>query len=129
MMAGVISFLSMPFKELSIDFSDPYTLVAIFVALGSISISSVLYSQRKEKHSSIKTAEEAVVDYRSGLILRVAPLEGAALCSIILLFLTNNPFMLLPAALCLFGMLTSRPSLQGLQTTYNLSDAEMRKFY
>lgn len=129
MMAGVITFISLPLKELSIDFSDAFTLAGIFVALGAVSISTVLHNRKKATASGIKTAEEAVEDYRSGMILRVAPLEGAALFSIILFFLTSNPFFFLPAALCLFGMLLARPSLQDLQTTYQLPDSEMRKLY
>jgi len=129
MMAGVISFISMPLKELSIDFSDAFTLAGIFVALGAISISTLLSNRRKATISGIKTAEEAVADYRTGMIMRVAPLEGAALCAIILMFLTQNPFFFLPAALCLFGMLLARPSLHALQHTYQLPDSEMRKLY
>lgn len=123
--ASILSFLNMPLTAPSVDLSDIFTIISIVMTFGAIGVGTVLKGRSQQAASEIKTLEEALEHYRMDIIQRTALLEGAALISVIFMFISSNTFFLLPAALCIFLMITIRPSIEDLESTYGLSNSQI----
>lgn len=129
LIALIISYLMMG-NEISFswEMDNPLYLIAPFLMLGCISVSSFLFIKRMEEAKLVKGLSGKLEHYRSAIILRSALLEGANLACIIFFYLEHNYFFLFLFFIGLGAFLLIRPSEEMFKEKYKLTEEERMKF-
>ncbi len=130
LIALVISYLMIG-SEISFgwEMSSPFYLIAPVLMLGSITVSSILFSKRIDEAKSIRGGLHSKLEhYRSSIILRSGLLEGANLVCIIFYYLEQNYFFLLLFFIGFGVFLLVRPSEEMFKEKYRLTEEERMEF-
>ena len=104
--------------------NDAFTSVAILLAVGGFFLGNFLFKQELNSATEKSSLREKLMAYQTGLIKRLAPMEGGSLFSIVVFMLTGNLFFLLIAGLIIFYFITLRPTKGKIQTDLSLSYEE-----
>lgn len=126
--AAVVYFIR-PISEVQDGLYDIFRYaipaVAIFAVLGGRFICNPIFSAASQKES----LGEKLDVFRTGMIIRWALVEGAALFAIVAYMLTNNFTMLIVAISLAVYMLTLRPTPETAGAALKLSESEYRALF
>ena len=126
MMAGTLYFFVSD-GNMSDELMSPFNFVIPGIAGFCLFLSHFLYSKRKAEGAQLKDVHEKMNHYRASFILRVAPLEGAALICIIIHFFMNQHWLYLACAgILLLSFLQAQPSLDQFAVDYELSESDKK---
>lgn len=104
---------------------DKTFMLILTVALALLSGFAFFMNRKKlESARAQTTLKEKLADYRSACIIKWAPLEGGALISAVLFFVTGNVFFLSFAATMIAFFATQFPSRQRLINELDLTANE-----
>ena len=133
--AGSIGFLIVVFNIktgtffFKTDFSDPLILALMIMTFITIP-SGFIFSRANYKKAD---SGDSIIDkfryYQAGLIVRMASCEGIAIFSMVVLLLTNNMFTIIFFMTALIVMLAYYPTPEKIGKDFNLTQAEIEKFY
>jgi len=103
--------------------------VAVAFTVFGVFMSNFMYKKKIEEANSLglSGAKEKMIHYRSGFILRCALLEGPTLMCIIFMFMENNIYFLLLAAILISFQLRTRPSIDQFKNDMQLTSAEKQE--
>jgi hypothetical protein len=101
--------------------NDPFTYVAILLAMGGFFLGNFLFRQELNNASEKNSLREKLMSYQAGLIKKLAPMEGASLFSIVIFMLTGNLFFLVITGLVILYFITLRPTKEMIGNDLNLS--------
>jgi hypothetical protein len=114
--------------EEGLSYKNIFLYVAVGIAVICIFSSHILYNK---KLAIVKNASDSLDSklnqYRTALILYMAPCEGAALFSVIILFITGNFIVLLITGVMLGIMFTKFPFAKKVINELNLDWKEQQE--
>lgn len=127
---GVISFtaiLVLPFESFEGEFVSEESNIMLIInsiqAMFAYLVGNMLFRMQINKASE-KPLKEKLMAYQTGLIIRMALLEGTALTSAVFYSNTNNPVFLVISGLVMVYFFLLRPTHSKIEYELNLSNEE-----
>ena len=124
---GVILFCAVAFSQnsnrntLSYNTNDPFTYVALILAIGGIAVGIFIFKKQLANAQSRSDLKEKLGLYQAALIQRFAFIEGAGMFTVVAYDISANLFFLIIAGLLIAYFITIRPTKDRLVTDLNLS--------
>jgi len=100
---------------------DIFTYIALLLAVGGFFLGNFMFKQELNNAANKNTLREKLLVYQTGLIKKLALMEGASMFSIVAFMQTGNLFFLTIAGLIILYFITLRPTKDKVQTDLSLS--------
>lgn len=108
---------------------SPFMIIAVAFTAFGVFASGFIYKKKIDEANTLglSGAKEKMMHYRSALILQCALLEGPTLMCIVFMFIGNNFYFLLLAAILISFQLRTRPSIDKFKNDMQLTSAEKQE--
>ncbi len=117
-----VSFSIAPNKHSDIQTADsPLLYVAAIMAISMVGISNVLYNKQLSKIDFSAPVKQRFMQYQTASIIRLAPLEAAALFNIVSFLLSGSYISLAIAVALLIYMIMLRPTKEAVTEALKIS--------
>lgn len=125
---AILSFAQHQKTEVIIDPANDVLFIPFLATLLlAFAVGPILYKKIiAQAHG--KTLSEKLNQYRIGIFIRYATIEGPSLFGIVIYFLSGNFFYLLISALLIVYFLTLKPSKEKIERDLNLDYKEKEQF-
>ena len=127
---AVVMLLQSTGGEYSLESLDTtYLSIVSVLTLSGYLLGRVLYKRQIEKAVIKPTLELKLTGFQTGLVIRMALMEGPCLVSMLYYSFTGNIVYLAIAGLIIAYFISLRPSREKIQNDLSLSDEERMMFH
>lgn len=108
--------------------NDPFIYIVPIAAIGSFVLSNFIFKQQLAIAVNKDTLNGKLTTYQTALIMRFAPLDGAALLGIVIYLNSGNLLFLIISGLVALYFITIRPTKEKIENDLNFSYQEKMGF-